>query len=265
MATLSETFARLSSKGEKALVTFVTAGDPSLEALPDVLDALCEGGADVIELGIPFSDPIADGPTIQASSQRALEKGVTPQAVLDALHEWRLRSNSSVPIVLMGYYNPLLRIGLEKFAQAASQAGANATIISDLTPEEASPWLHASQKHGLENVFLAAPTSTDARLRAVAERSTGFLYAVARTGVTGATTVVGNDGLGLVQRLKAMTHTPVCMGFGISKPEHVRDVVKFADGAVVGSHLVNLLSETWDSQGAGPLIKTLRDLKAATE
>lgn len=265
MSALSDRFNSLTARGEKALVTFVTAGDPPLDQLGAVLDALTEAGADVIELGIPFSDPIADGPTIQASSQRALDCGVTPLGVLEALRGWTSATPGHPPIVLMGYYNPLLRIGLERFARLSAEAGASATIISDLTPEESEPWLEASRMHGLDNVFLAAPTSTDARVAEVARRSTGFVYAVSRTGVTGTGTEAPPEVKSLVMRIKQYTQVPVCVGFGISKPEHVRMVVEHADGAVVGSFLVSMLAESWnEGKGRSAFVEAVRGLKAAT-
>lgn len=258
---ISETFARLQSRNEKALVAYVTAGDPGLDQLPSILEALVEGGADLIEVGLPFSDPIADGPTIQASTQRALDRGVTPGAVFDTLAKVSL----PVPVLLMGYYNPVLRIGLSKFAERCRDAGISGTIISDLTPEESGSWAAASKEWGLDTVFLAAPTSTDERLGIVCERSSGFVYAVSRTGVTGAGSEVPPEVSGLVNRIKSCTETPVCVGFGISRPEHIRMVCEVADGAVVGSFLVDFLAREWqDGRGRGEFIKTIRELKTAT-
>ena len=260
--SLASRFTDLRQKGEKALVTFVTAGDPPLEDLPVIVAALQEGGADVIEVGVPFSDPIADGPTIQAAGQRALDAGTTPRAVLEAVGRCRLQ----VPVVLMGYYNPVLRFGLRSFAEAARDAGVAGNIVSDLTPEEADPWIAASKACGLATVFLAAPTSTDERLDAVASRSTGFVYAVSRTGVTGASAALSPDAVGLVARLRARTESPVCVGFGISEPDHVRAVCEVADGAVVGSRLVSLLHEEWDGgAGRARVVEWVAALKAATK
>lgn len=258
---ISQTFERLRGAGEKALVAYVTAGDPSLDELPSILDALEEAGVDLIEVGIPFSDPIADGPTIQASTQRALERGVTPGSVFEKLG----RRKGSVPVLVMGYYNPVLRKGLSEFAEMMGAARVSGSIISDLTPEEATPWVQASQNAGLDTIFLAAPTSTDERLDVVCEKSTGFVYAVSRTGVTGAGSEVPADVVNLVAKIKARTERPVCVGFGISRPEHVRMVCSVADGAVVGSFIVDLLAKTW-SNGAGrdQLISAVRELKQAT-
>ena len=237
MTALAQKFADLRARGEKALVLFVTAGDPPLEELPAVLETLAEGGADVIEVGVPFSDPFGEGTTIQASSQRALDAGATPQAVLEAIG----RSRLTVPTVTMGYYNPVLRLGLESFARKSADHGVSGTIVSDLVPDEADAWCAASDKAGLDTIFLVAPTSTDARIRDVAKRSTGFVYVVSRTGVTGAENAVPTDVASLVARVRALTDRPICVGFGISTPEHVRRrVFEVADGAVVGSALVSL-------------------------
>jgi tryptophan synthase alpha chain len=258
---ISERFRQLKEKGEKALVLFVTAGDPALDQLPAILQCLQAGGADIIELGIPFSDPIADGPTIQASTQRALDLGVTPTAVFETLSQIKL----DIPVVLMGYYNPVLRMGLEKFARKAKEAGASGTIITDFTPEEADDWIAASQDAGLDNIFLTAPTSTEERITAVAKCSQGFVYAVSRTGVTGALESVPVDVADLVARIKKQSDTPVCVGFGISKPEHVRTITQVADGAVVGSWLVDLLANEWkEGAGAAMIEAKVRALKQAT-
>jgi tryptophan synthase alpha chain len=260
MSRVAEVFEGLKAKGEKALVTFVTAGDPSLAELPGILDALAEAGADLIEVGVPFSDPIADGTTIQASSQRALDRGIAFSDVLEAV-----RGFDATPVLLMGYYNTLLRRGLPRAASEIAGAGVCGTIVSDLIPEEAGEWTVASEAAGLDHVFLAAPTSTDERLRRVCDASTGFVYAVSRTGVTGAGSEVPPEVGSLVSRVKAMTSLPVCVGFGISRPEHVRMVCSVADGAVVGSWLVDWLSKYWDEGAAREdLVAQVRALKEAT-
>ncbi len=260
MGRIADTFGTLRARGEKALVLFVTAGDPALEDLPAILDTLAEGGADLIEVGLPFSDPIADGPTIQASSHRALERGVTTRGVLDALAGF-----DRVPVVLMGYTNPMLRMTLPGFAAAARAAGASGSIVCDMIPEEGGAWAVAARTEGLDTVYLAAPTSTDARLDAVCAVSRGFLYAVSRTGVTGASSRQGDEAEALVARLRARTDLPVCVGFGISTPEDVRAVCRFADGAVVGSWLVDRLARDWDGgRGRAGLLESIRALKDAT-
>lgn len=260
-SSLASTFGSLWERREKALILYVTGGDPSLEDLPAILETLQEGGADVIELGIPFSDPIADGPTIQASDQRALDRAVTPIAVLEALSKARIET----PVVLMGYFNPVLRMGLSEFAAKAKKSGASGTIITDLTAEESDLWRESSKSAGLDTIMLAAPTSTDARLDEVCWRSSGFVYAVSRTGVTGALQSVPEEVDSLVRRIKARTELPVCVGFGISRPEHVRTICKVADGAVIGSWLVDLLHRTWDGgRGREETVKLLKEMKEAT-
>jgi len=259
--SLADKFAQLHAEGGKALVLFFTAGDQPLDQLPDILSALEEGGADVIEVGIPFSDPFGEGPTIQASSQRSLDNGSTPTAILEAIGNAKV----NVPIVTMGYYNPVLRTGLDVFAKLSKQAGVSGTIVSDLVPDESYEWCEASRKAGIETIFLAAPTSTPERIEQVANRSTGFVYIVSRTGVTGAENSVPADVNGLVSRVKALTDKPVCVGFGISKPEHVKMVCSIADGAVIGSFLVNLLHNEWDNgNGRATIVDAVRVLKSAT-
>ncbi|MBS1718535.1 MAG: tryptophan synthase subunit alpha [Armatimonadetes bacterium] len=260
-ASIQDRFSKLRGLGEKALVLFVTAGDPPLAELPAILGALEEGGADLIEIGIPFSDPIADGPTIQASSQRALDRGVNMEGVLSAVKA----ASVSIPIVAMGYLNPILRMGVREAAQRFASASISGTIVSDLTPEEGADWIKASRDQMLDTIFLAAPTSTDARLDLVCKDSTGFVYAVSRTGVTGTGSAVPSDVLSLVTRIKERTQLPVCVGFGISKPEHVRMVCGAADGAVIGSWLVQWLAANWQGgAGRAALIEQIRELKAAT-
>lgn len=258
---VSEALAEVKGKGEKALIPFVTAGDPDLESLGEILRTLESAGADVIEVGVPFSDPIADGPTIQASSQRALERGVKPKMVLEAVKT----SGVKVPIVLMGYYNTVLRWGLREFAHDAHDSGVRGMIMCDLIPEEADDWIHACTGEDVETIFLAAPTSTDARLDGVCEHSSGFVYAVSRTGVTGARDEGAGQARELVDRLKARTKLPICVGFGISNQEHIRQVCEFADGAVVGSFLVDLIAREWKGgEGKQLVLDTVAALKGAT-
>lgn len=261
MSKLHDRFELLKGRNEKALVLFFTAGDQPLAELPAIAAALEEGGADAVEIGIPFSDPFGEGPTIQASSQRALDNGATTRGILAAIRE----IHAEIPIVTMGYYNPVLRYGLEAFARDSAASGASGTIISDLVPDEAEHWASASAAAGIDTVFLVAPTSTEGRIQEVADRTTGFVYAVSRTGVTGAENQVPMDVRELVGRVKAKTDKPVCVGFGISTPEHVRMVCEVADGAVVGSSLVRLLHEKWNGgQGRDEIEAAVRELKRAT-
>lgn len=265
MSALAERFQQLRDRGEKALVVYVTAGDPGLDELHEILGALIEAGVDAIEIGIPFSDPIADGPTIQGSSQRALDRGVTPSAIFKTLQSAIRNPQSEIPLVLMVYTNTVMRIGLDAFADAAVASGVSGAIVTDLTPEESDDWLAVCRARDLETVFLAAPTSTEDRLKAICSRASGFVYAVSRTGVTGAESTVPADVRSLIERVKAHTPLPVCVGFGVSKPEHVRMVCEVADGAVVGSWLVDLLHREWQNgKGRDRVIEQVRALKAAT-
>lgn len=264
MSRLAKRFAALRERGEKALVCFVTAGDPDAERTVEIVRTLAEAGADAVEIGLPFSDPLADGPSIQASSQRALEGGMTTRKALDCIRAIR-QAAPELPLILMTYYNPILRYGLESYAQDAKAAGADAHIVTDLTPEEAGEWKRISVANDLDTIFLLAPTSTAERIDVVAKLSTGFVYCVSRTGVTGARQDVPAELTEVVARIKAQTHEPVCVGFGISKPEHVRQITAFADGAVVGSALVDLIHRHRDDPA---LLDQVRDyvqgLKGAT-
>jgi tryptophan synthase alpha chain len=249
------------ARGEAALVTYVMGGDPDLATSKAAALACADGGADLLEIGMPFSDPIADGPTIQASTQRALDRGVTPHRVLEML----AGCSGETPLVLMGYYNPILRWGLESFARDAKRAGVSGVIVSDLIPEEAGEWRTACREVGLDSVMLAAPTSTPERMKAVCEASTGFVYLVSRTGVTGAQQTLAADLPNLVRRVQEFTTLPVCVGFGVSRPDQVSEVAIHADGVVIGSWLVDRLAATWDSgRGRDALLEEVRALKAAT-
>lgn len=262
MSPIADRFARLSARKEKALVCFVTAGDPPIGELPGILHTLEEAGADLIEVGIPFSDPIADGPTIQASTQRALDRGVRLPAIFGAVKN----ANIGVPIVYMGYTNVALRFGFAPFAREAKRSGASGVILSDMTPEESTDWKKAAGDACLDTIFLVAPTSTEARLKLAAGASTGFVYCVSRTGVTGAANQVPPEVRETVGKVKRHTELPVCVGFGISRPDHVRMVCEVADGAVVGSFLVDLLCEEWKGgEGSERFRDAVAGLKAATK
>lgn len=258
--TIQEKFADLSRKGQKALVCFFTAGDQPLEELPEVVSLLAASGADIIEIGIPFSDPFGEGPTIQASSQRALDNGATLTSILDAISKCK----SDIPLVTMGYYNPILRFGLSEFAQKSKAVGSTGTIVSDLVPDEAEAWDKACAANGLETIYLVAPTSTDERIRQVTSQSTGFVYIVSRTGVTGAESAVPPEISTLVKKVKSQTDKPACVGFGISTPEHVRLVCQEADGAVVGSAIVSMLQHWSEPDGRERIAAFVKSLKAAT-
>jgi tryptophan synthase alpha chain len=233
---ISRRFAELREQGELGIVAYITAGDPSLDATLQFVLALAEAGADVIELGVPFSDPLADGPTIQRASERALKSGATLHGVIDLVGE--IRKSSEVPLVLFSYYNPILQMGLDKFSSAAAKAGADGVLATDLTPEESTEYRNILRAHHLDTIFLAAPTSDDERLAKIAAVSSGFLYLISRTGVTGAKDTLAEDLPALLRRVRNSTLLPIAVGFGISQPGHVSVLGGLADAAVVGSALV---------------------------
>jgi tryptophan synthase alpha chain len=234
---ISKRFTELRATGELGIVAYITAGDPALDATHKFVLALAEAGADVVELGVPFSDPLADGPTIQRASERALKSGTTLAAVLELVR--RIRQSSQVPLVLFSYFNPILQMGLERFAAAAAQAGADGVLATDLTPEESHDYRRILHARHLDTIFLAAPTSSDERLKMIAAASSGFLYLISRTGVTGAKDSLPDDLPALLRRAHQFTQLPIAVGFGISLPGHVSVLGGLADAAVVGSILVS--------------------------
>jgi len=259
---ISARFTELSANGELGIVAYITAGDPSLEASEKIVLAAAEAGADVIELGVPFSDPVADGPVIQRASDRALRSGTTLAGVLELVT--RLRRNTQVPLVLFSYFNPILQMGIEKFADAAAKAGADGVLVTDLTPEEAAEYRVVLQSRGLDTIFLAAPTSTDARLAQISAATTGFLYLVSRTGVTGTRDALPAELPALVRRTRKFTALPVAVGFGISLPTHVTVLGGIADAAVVGSALMAAVEKAASPEGAAMAVADLvRALKNA--
>ncbi len=259
---ISKRFAELRVSGELGLVAYITAGDPSLDATLKFVLALAEAGADVVELGVPFSDPLADGPTIQRASERALKSGTTLAAVIDLIR--RIRQSWQVPLVLFSYYNPILQMGLEKFARAASEAGADGVLVTDLTPEESVDYRRILAAHHLDTIFLGAPTSTDERLAKIAACSSGFLYLISRTGVTGAKDALPDDLPSLLRRARAVTHLPIAVGFGISLPGHVSVLGGLADAAVIGSTLVSEIEKAQSIESAAnALAEKIRSLKDA--
>jgi tryptophan synthase alpha chain len=263
---VSQRFAALRERGELGIVAYITAGDPSLDATLKFVIALAEAGADVIELGIPFSDPLADGPTIQRASERALKAGTTLASVLDLVRRIR-QSNSTaareVPIILFGYYNPIFQMGVAKFAAAASATGADGVLVTDLTPEESAEYRRILAAHNLDTVFLAAPTSTDERINIISAATSGFLYLISRTGVTGAKDSLPDDLPALIRRVRSHTNVPLAVGFGISLPGHVSVLGGLADAAVVGSALVAEIekAESIDAtaQALGAKIRSLKE------
>jgi len=256
MTRISERFQQLKQRQELGLVAYITAGDPDLRATAEFIPALEEAGVDVLELGVPFSDPLADGPVIQRASQRALASGTTLAGVLDTAAEARRRSQ--LPLLLFGYLNPILRYGFDRFAADARRAGIDGVLITDLSIEEADAYLGRMRQAELDTVFLAAPTSTEARLRRICEASRGFVYAVSRTGVTGAQQALSGQLLPLLQRLRAASSLPVAAGFGISRPEHIRELRGHADAAVVGSALVRVVEEHRSAERLAALASELK-------
>jgi len=246
------------------VVPYITAGDPSFAASLKFVLALAEAGADVIELGVPFSDPLADGPTIQRASERALKSGATLAGVLDLVRE--IRTTSDVPLVLFSYYNPILQMGLEKFASAASEAGADGVLATDLTPEESVDYRRILHSNNLDTIFLGAPTSTDERLAQIASVSSGFLYLISRTGVTGAKDSLPDDLPALIRRARGVTQLPIAVGFGISQPGHVSVLGGLADAAVIGSALVSEIENASSVESAASaLAARIRSLKHAAQ
>jgi tryptophan synthase alpha chain len=259
---IAQRFRELAEASELGLVAYITAGDPSLAATEKIVLAAAQAGADVIELGVPFSDPVADGPTIQRASERALQSGTTLAGVIELVG--RIRAHSDVPLVLFTYFNPILQMGLEKFTGAAALAGTDGVLATDLTPEEAEEYRATIRAHGLDTIFLAAPTSTDARLALIAQASTGFLYLISRAGVTGAREALPPDLPALVRRTRKFTSLPIAVGFGISLPTHVTVLGGLADAAVVGSALVAEIEKAPTVEAAAAAVgERIRVLKSA--
>jgi tryptophan synthase alpha chain len=245
MSRIGKKFRELKRSGRGGFIPFVTAGDPNLATTELLLIELAKAGADIIELGIPFSDPVADGEVIQRASERALRNGVT---VYDALACARsARKNIDVPVALFTYFNPLLQFGQERFAAAASQAGIDGVLVTDLVPEEAESWTQTLLRHRVDPIFLVAPTTSDKRLGRITEQTRGFIYAVSRAGVTGAQDKLSQDAETLVKRVRLVTDLPVAVGFGISTTKQVRDVWRFADAAVIGSAIVSEIEKLGNS------------------
>ncbi|HUB78245.1 MAG TPA: tryptophan synthase subunit alpha [Bryobacteraceae bacterium] len=239
MTRIGRLFENLKQTDRKGLIAYLTAGDPSPERASALVEALVRGGADLIELGVPFSDPIADGPVIQAAGERALKAGTTLSRVLQLAAE--VRKTSEVPLLLFTYLNPVVRYGLERLARDAAAAGIDGCLLIDVSVEEAGDYVAAMHRHGLDTVFLATPTSTERRLRLVARYSSGFVYLVSRIGVTGERDSLSNAVAPLVTAMRAVTDLPLAVGFGISKPEHVEQLGRQVEAVVVGSAIVRLI------------------------
>ena len=240
MSRISRTFDQLEKRSQAALIPFIMAGDPDIKTTEALVLRMAEGGADMIELGVPFSDPIADGPTIQAASERALQNGVSLKEMLHLAQ--RLRGINT-PLVLMTYFNPVLRYGLRDFAESCGRSGVDGVIIPDLPPDEAGPWIDEARKISLDTIFLIAPTSPPDRIRLVSRYSRGFIYYVSVTGVTGARENLPDDLEPAVKRIKEQSEKPVAVGFGISTAEQAKGIGLFADGVIVGSAIVKMIEE----------------------
>ncbi|MDC0834976.1 tryptophan synthase subunit alpha [Leptolyngbya valderiana BDU 20041] len=262
MKSVSDCFSALRQQGQCALIPFITAGDPDLDTTAKALKVLDRSGADIIELGVPYSDPLADGPAIQAAATRALSRGVRLDNVLEMVKQ--IGGELSAPIVLFSYYNPILHRGLDTFLQQVAAAGVKGLVIPDLPLEEAENLIVRSREMGIELVLLVAPTSPKERIVAIAERSQGFIYLVSVTGVTGTRTQVSSRVKDLLVELRAVTDKPIGVGFGISQPEHARQVKDWgADAAIVGSAFVNRLASGSSDEGLAKIEQFCRSLKAA--
>jgi tryptophan synthase alpha chain len=268
MNAINEAFQKAKEKGNGVLIGYVMAGDPKPELTPKIAEALIKGGVDILELGLPFSDPIADGPTIQAASVRALAAGTTPAKVLRIAKQ--IHQSLDVPIIIMTYYNPVFRMGLEKFFKLAKKSRVDGIIVPDLPVEEASDFMKAANKSSINTIFLAGPSTSKERLSEIVECSSGFLYLVSHFGVTGAQSTVEDSTLQLVKRVLSFTSgkIPLTVGFGVSKPEHVARIIDAgADGVIVGSAFINVIKNY--QENIGKLLKELRttasELKKATK
>jgi tryptophan synthase alpha chain len=245
MSRIADRFCQLEAMGRKAFIPYITAGDPDLVTTEALILALAYAGADIIELGVPFSDPMADGPVIQRASERALKRSLGVADILPVVE--RVRRHSDVPLVLFTYLNPLLQFAHGGAGEALKQAGIDGVLVTDLIPEEADSFVQEMRGAGLDTIFLVAPTSTDERIKMIADYASGFIYVVARTGVTGVREKLSAEVRELVGRVRRHTSLPIAVGFGISRPEHVREVWSYADGAVVGSRLVQEVETNIDS------------------
>jgi tryptophan synthase alpha chain len=236
LGRIEDAFTKLKQAGKKGFIPFITAGDPDLATTEQLLITLAQSGATLIELGVPFSDPMADGPVIQRASERALKNKFGLQEILDTTA--RVRKQIDTPIILFSYYNPLLQFGLKRMAEAAKDAGVDGVLVTDLTPEESGEFESELRAQGMDMIFLVAPTSTDERLQLVAQHASGFIYAVSRAGVTGARSTVSAEAEKLVTRMRRFSELPIAVGFGISNADQVKDVQRYADAVVVGSAIV---------------------------
>ena len=247
MNRIDKKFQELRDRGASAFMPYLCAGDPTPELTAKLLLTLEAAGADLIELGVPFSDPIADGPTIQRASERALTHGISLQQILEIVTS--IRPQTDIPIALMSYYNPIFRMGEEAFCKAAQDAGVDGVIVPDLPPEEAQQLLEIAPRYNLATIFLVAPTSPPERMQLIASVSTGFIYCVSVTGVTGARAMLSDEVAPMITELRKHTDKPISVGFGVSTPEQATQVAQIADGVIVGSAIVNVIEENMDDEG----------------
>ncbi len=252
MNRIDLTFQTLRDKKKKAFLAFITAGDPSLKATEELVLAFERSGVDIVELGVPFSDPLADGPTIQASSQRALNNKVSLEKIIRTVENIRKRSN--IPIVLMTYYNPVFSLGEERFVRQAKQAGVDGVIIPDLPPEEAAQLIRVAKKADFRTIFFISPTTTSQRMKTIVKASTGFIYYVSLTGVTGSRSKLPSDIVHQIKKAKRLTKQPICIGFGISNPTQVKELSRISDGVIVGSAIVKAIVK---NQGKANLVRNV--------
>jgi tryptophan synthase alpha chain len=264
MSRISKVFETLRSQRRKALIPFITAGDPRPQTTVPLMHALVKGGADIIELGVPFSDPMADGPVIQRSSERALAQGVTLRNVLDFVAEFR-RTDATTPVVLMGYANPIESMGLDRFADAATGAGADGVLVVDYPPEEAETLVKTLDSRGLQTIFLLSPTTVDERLKQVAELGRGYLYYVSLRGVTGAANIDIDDVASRIARIKSFTTLPVGVGFGIRDGATAANVARVADAVVIGSRLVQEIDEAGPEAAPERIAAIIREIRTAMD
>lgn len=266
MSRLASTFENLRARNERAFVPFVTCGDPDLATSRELIENYITAGADIVEIGIPFTDPLADGPTIQRASERALAGGATMDNALELIAQVR-STQPDVPLVPMTYVNPVFQIGFDEFARRCTTVGADGVIISDIPPEAGAEWIAAGRRHGVDTIFLVAPTSDEARVEAVAKAASGFIYAVARMGVTGAKSDVPPEIGDLIARVRRHTSTPICAGFGFSSPAQIAATCRASDvdGIVVASALIDTLESMPGNAGIAAATELVRELKAATK
>ncbi len=261
--TLAQAFQKAADENRAALIVYVAAGDPDLEHTEAIVKTLVESGADIVELGIPYSDPIADGPTIQEAGQRALAAGTTVQGVLDCAR--RIRAATEAPLVIMTCFNPVVQYGLERFAKAAAASGVQGVLLSDLPVDESSEWNGIARSAGLDTVYLAAPTTEPERRELICRASTGFVYVISRAGTTGVRQDLPEGLPALLAELREIATSPVAVGFGISTPDHVRAVAQIADGAIVGSAVADIIGQHGKGPGLLPAVGGLvSELSKAT-